>query len=78
MSKYSITLIHYIIKDCQKNCNRKVFEKQTVPAFLRGPSFFLRGEIESGFSSIQDLLYVEIMFKVCRISERNGKFLKEL
>ena len=39
---------------------------------------FLRGEIESGFSSVQDLLYGKIMFKVRRISETIGKFIKEL
>jgi hypothetical protein len=45
---------------------------------VRAVLFFLRGEIESGFSSIQDLLYGKIMFKVCRISETIGKFIKEL
>lgn len=36
---------------------------------------FLRGEIESGYSSIQELLYPRNVSKVCIVSKRNRKFL---
>ena len=39
---------------------------------------FLRGEIESGYSSIQDLLYMENVCKVCIISKRIRKIINKI
>ena len=69
-------ILYFIIKDLCGKCNRKIEcfprqEKPPDPVRRFDSYYFLRGEIESGFSSIQDL-YMEIMFKVCRISETIG------
>ena len=38
---------------------------------------FLRGEIESGYSSIQNLLYRRNVCKVCTVSKRKRKFINK-
>ncbi len=38
---------------------------------------FLRGEIESGYSSIQNILYRRIVCKVCTVSKRTRKNIKK-
>ena len=61
----------------RKNILEKYQENKQPPCLGTEAAAFLRGEIESGISSIQDLLYRENVCKVCLISKRNGNFLNK-
>ena len=59
--------------ETQEDCKRKSRLQMQTARFLN----FLRGEIESGYSSIQNLLYRRNVCKVCTVSKRKRKNIKK-
>ncbi|MDC7288882.1 hypothetical protein NXH76_13820 [Blautia schinkii] len=56
----------------------KLCDKTNSPRITAEAAAFLRGEIESGYSSIQNLLYRLNVCKVCRLSKRNRKSINNI
>ncbi len=68
-------VISSIIKAKGGNCNRKVLETGKAIRIRQMAHFlyFFEGEIESGFSSIQNSLYRQFVRKMCLKSKKKSK-----